>query len=282
MLADRLQHERAAATAVLIGGSPFEQLDDVPAGRATRPTRSSRRTAPPGRVSAAPAGAAALLDRIDDQVAACRRCATRSARRPPWRCRRSPSPTGSPSPTWSRCARRWPRPTAARRSSSGRSGPPAPCHGRPSTCARLQVEVLQTDRAGGATTPADQQAVLAIQAGYREAMASFAELAPAAVAGLARHRADRPGRPDRAAGGGRARPYAAGRVGAARHPQWTEATGAHIALLHEVERRVDEAVRAEVERAVPGKLGWVVAEAVVVRGRADGRPWSWRSGRAGR
>ena len=28
-------------------------------------------------------------------------------------------------------------------------------------------------------------------------------------------------------------------------PQWTDATGEHITLLHEVERRVDESIRAD-------------------------------------
>jgi signal transduction histidine kinase len=46
--------------------------------------------------------------------------------------------------------------------------------------------------------------------------------------------------------------------------RWIAATRERIAQLHQVERQVDESIRAEVEQVYGSKLAWVVAEAAVV------------------
>lgn len=68
VLADRLQHERAAATAVLLGGSPFERLVEyVNAADATDDALGRyRRTRI--ELPTAPAGARILLERLDRQL----------------------------------------------------------------------------------------------------------------------------------------------------------------------------------------------------------------------
>jgi signal transduction histidine kinase len=47
-------------------------------------------------------------------------------------------------------------------------------------------------------------------------------------------------------------------------PQWIDTTGEHITRLHQVERQVDGSIWTEVSSLYRGQLAWVVAEAVVV------------------
>jgi hypothetical protein len=130
--------------------------------------------------------------------------------------------------------------------------------------ARLQVEVLESVASEEATTPADQQAIMAARTGYREAMASFAELAPLqwrdwldhALTGSSVLTAQR--LEDLVA---RAPVGTVLRVDA---PQWMSATREQLSLLHQVEQQVDESVRTEVARVYGGQLGWVAAQASVV------------------
>ena len=130
--------------------------------------------------------------------------------------------------------------------------------------ARLQIEVLQAIAAGGGTTPADQQAIMSTRAGYREAMAFFDELAPAQWQDWLDHALTGP---DVQVAQGLEDQVARAPVGTSLQldtTRWITATREQIALLHQVERQVDESIRAEVEQVYGGKLAWVVAEAAVV------------------
>ena len=264
VLAEQLQHERAAATAVLVGGEPFEQL--VAYRRAADETDAAIATyrAARSEVSVAPASAQVLLERIDDQV----------RRLPSLRDDVREGPTVALSAVAFAYRIAIADLVALRETAAQANGGSAEILGEIRAAgalsrateylARLQVEVLHSHRAGVATTPAGQQAVLSVLGGYREAVATFAELAPTqwqdwldiALTGSAVLTTQR-------VADEIARTPAGGSV-ALDIPQWMEATRGHIALLHQVERQVDDAIRAEVDALYRTQLGWVVAEAIVV------------------
>ena len=265
VLADRLQDERAAATAVLVGGSPFEQQAEYRrvADTTDEAIETYRRVR--AEVRSAPAGAQVLLDRIDDQV----------ARLPSVRDDVREGPTVALSAVTFAYRITIADLVSLRETVAQANGGSAELLGEIRAAgalsrateysARLQIDVLQAIATGGATTPADQQAILSTRAGYREAMAFFDELAPAQWQDWLDHALTGP---DVQAAQGLA---GSGRAGSRRGTpcswtptRWITATREQIALLHQVERQVDESIRAEVEQVYGGKLAWVVAEAAVV------------------
>ena len=264
VLAERLQHERTAATGVLLGGAPFEQLVDYRRAAEDTDAALAAYRAARAEVSTAPANAQALLDRIDDQVR--RLAALRDDVRE--------SPTVSLSAVAFAYRIIVADLVGLRETVAQATGGSAELLGEIRAAsalsrateylARLQVEVLQSHTTGAPTTPADQQAVLAVQAGYREATALFAELAPTqwqdwldqALTGsgvlTTQRLADQVARTP---------------LGASisiDSSEWVTATREHIELLHGVERQVDEAVRSDVELHYGTQVAWVVAETAVV------------------
>jgi signal transduction histidine kinase len=127
-----------------------------------------------------------------------------------------------------------------------------------------QFSVAQTVAAARPLTPADQQTIVATDAGYDDAMSSFAELAPVEWVGWLDHTV-----------AGRDVLIAArledtvartpvGAVPSVDRTQWTAATTAQISLLHQVERRVDGAVGVEIGQLYRSNLVWLLAEIGVV------------------
>jgi signal transduction histidine kinase len=264
VLADRLQDERAAATAVLVGRSPFEQQAEYRrlADQTDEAIGNYRRVR--ADVRSASIGTQVLLDRIDDQV----------GRLPSVRDDVREGPTVALSAVTFAYRITIADLVSLRETVAQANGGSAELLGHIRAAgalsrateysARLQIEVLQAIAAGGGTTPADQQAIMSTRAGYREAMAFFDELAPAQWQDWLDHALTGP---DVQIAQGLEDQVARAPVGESLQldtTRWITATRAQIALLHQVERQVDESIRAEVDQVYGGKLAWVVAEAAVV------------------
>jgi signal transduction histidine kinase len=263
VLADRLQDERAAATAVLIGGSPFEQQAQYRlVAEATDDAVADYRRAR-GELRSAPTGADVLLARIDDQI----------GRMPSVRDEVREGPTVALSAVTFAYRITIADLVSLRESVAQAEGGSAELLGEIRAAgalsrateysARLQIEVLQAIATGGATTPADQQAIMGIGAGYREAMTSFDELAPAQWQDWLDHALTGP---NVQAAQGFEDQVARAPVGTSvplDTTRWVTATREQIALLHQVERQVDESIRADVDQVYGDKLAWVIAEAAV-------------------
>jgi signal transduction histidine kinase len=264
VLADRLQHERAAATAVLLGGSPFEQLVEYLDVADATDDAVDRYRRVRTELPVAPAGAQVLLDRIDDQLS--RLTALRDDVRE--------GPTVALSAVTFTYRITIADLVSLRETVAQAHGGSADLLGRIRAAgalsrateysARLQIEVLQSIASGDATTPADQQAIMATRAGYREAMASFAELAPPQWQDWLDHALTGSGVLTAQRLEDLVARAPAGTLLRVETPQWMAATREQISRLHQVEQQVDEAVRAEVEQVYGGKLGWVAAQAAVV------------------
>jgi signal transduction histidine kinase len=264
VLADRLQDERAAATAVLVGGSPFEQQAEYRkvADTTDEAIESYRRVR--GELRSAPGAAQVLLDRIDDQV----------GRLPAVRDDVREGPTVALSAVTFAYRITIADLVSLRETVAQANGGSAELLGQIRAAgalsrateysARLQIEVLQAIAAGGATTPAEQQAIMSTRAGYREAMTFFDELAPPQWQDWLDHALTGPAVQ---AAQGLEDQVARAPVGTSLQldtTRWITATREQIALLHQVERQVDESIRVEVEQVYGGKLAWVVAEAAMV------------------
>ncbi len=264
VLADRLQDERAAATAVLVGGSPFEQQAEYRRVADTTDEAIENYRRVRAEVRSAPVGAQVLLDRIDDQV----------GRLPSVRDDVREGPTVALSAVTFAYRITIADLVSLRETVAQANGGSAELLGEIRAAgalsrateysARLQIEVLQATAAGGVTTPADQQAILSTRAGYREAMAFFDELAPAQWQDWLDHALTGP---DVQVAQGLEDQVARAPIGTSLQldtTRWIAATRERIAQLHQVERQVDESIRAEVEQVYGDKLAWVVAEAAVV------------------
>ncbi len=264
VLADRLQDERAAATAVLVGRSPFEQQAEYRrlADHTDEAIGNYRRVR--ADVRSASTGTQVLLARIDDQV----------GRLPSVRDDVREGPTVALSAVTFAYRITIADLVSLRETVAQANGGSAELLGHIRAAgalsrateysARLQIEVLQAIAAGGGTTPADQQAIMSTRAGYREAMAFFDELAPAQWQDWLDHALTGP---DVQVAQGLEDQVARAPVGTSLQldtTRWITATRAQNGLLHQVERQVDESIRAEVEQVYGGKLAWVVAEAAVV------------------
>jgi signal transduction histidine kinase len=264
VLADSLQRERAAATAVLLGGSPFEQLEAYRRSAEATDDAIGRYRAVREDLSGAPAAAQTLVDRIDDQI----------RRLPELREDVREGPTAALSAVTFTYRISIADLVSLRETVAQADGGSAELLASiraagllsraTEFAARSQVEVMQTAALGQVSTPVNQQSLLGIRAGYREALESFAELAPAPWLDWLDHALTGPD------------VLTAQRLEdlVARTPvgspisvdieQWSAATRDRVALLHEVERRIDEAVSAEIARSYDGKLFWVAVEAAVV------------------
>ncbi len=264
ILADRLQDERAAATAVLVGGSPFEQQAQYRLVAETTDDAIEDYRRARGELRSAPAGTDVLLARIDDQTD--RLSSVRDEVRE--------GPTVALSAVTFAYRITIADLVSLRETVAQAEGGSAELVGEIRAAgalsrateysARLQVEVLRAIATGGATTPADQQAIMSTRAGYREAMTFFDELAPTEWQDWLDHALTGP---DVQAAQGLEDQVARALVGTSLSldtTRWIAATREQIARLHQVERQVDESIRAEVDQVYGDKLAWVVAEAAVV------------------
>jgi signal transduction histidine kinase len=263
VVADRLQQERAAATAVLIGGAPFEQQAEFRrvSGATDEAVSTYRRIR--NELPTVPASAQVILDRIDDQL----------RRLPSVRDDVREGPTVALSAVTFTYRITIADLVSLRETAAQADGGTAEILGEIRAAgalsrateylARQQIEVLHSI-ATGTTTPADQQAIMTTRAGYREAMASFTELSPLEWRDWLDHALTGPEVLAAQALEDRAARALVGSPPQVDPTTWITSTREQLQRLHLVERQVDDAIRVAVGDVYGGKLAWVVAEAAVV------------------
>jgi hypothetical protein len=262
VVVDRLQQERAAATSVLDGTSPFAQLvafQDAAGSTDAAVGEYRRRRAD---VSAGPSTTQALLSRVDDQM----------NRLPALRDEVRESPTVALSAVTFAYRITIADLISLRESTAQAEGTSADLVGRLRAASALshatefislmQVQVLQSVLTGAALTPADEQSIGASLTGYRDATATFGELAAADWQDWLDHALTGPDvltaqrLEDQVT---RSSDLSTLDPGA-----WTTSTSRQIALLHQVEGRVDASVFADTERTYNGNLASLAGEAGLV------------------
>jgi signal transduction histidine kinase len=247
VVADRLQQERADATLVLAGSSPFAQLVAYQSAATATDAAVGEYERLRADVSAGPAITQALLARIDDQM----------NRLPALRDEVRESPTVALSAVTFAYRITIADLVSLRDSAAQAEGTSADLVARLRAAGALshatefislmQVQVLQSALIAGPMTPADQQSIAASSTGYRDATTTFGELAGAQWQDWLDHALTGPD----VLSAQRLEDLVTRTSNASTVDiqAWTASTGGQIALLHQVERRIDAAVHADVDAA---------------------------------
>jgi len=263
-LAHRLQNERAAAAVLLAGGSAAESTDMYAENVAATDEAVDRFRQLRARLSTLPAGTAALLAHIDDQLGrlAGLREQVRSA------------PTAALSSVIFTYRIVIANLISYREAVPQAGGAPADLADQVRAAAALsraiefaaqqQVAVLRAWASRARLTPAGQQEIMATRAGYSEAVSTFAGLASPQWQAWLDHALTGP---DVLTVQRLEDLVARTPAGAALEldlGQWVAATTARSDLLHDVEERIDAALSAAVGRLHDHIRALVVVQAAVV------------------